>query len=484
MKVDRVLIITVLAAFVSLCSGPRSALAQHEAILRDLNNTRAVAGSAAIKSYELLFDAYLQMTPPPFPISADFNLKTIHPGMREWQQVAGWAESNAGMARAVIEAKSRRMIGLPYGRNNVKASLRDANLVADIGANGSLRDNRFPYLSAVDVIAAFVTAEAYRRFEAGQTAEALELMLAHLVVCRQFCDREFFVEKRHSLRTLDSALANMRDMMYLYHDRISSEQYVHIAASEIPFLRPDRNALFMPEGDRVLSEALIKEVFDSRGQADRSKFPSTFAAIQASEAPLTQFGAAKRWAMIAEVHGSLDASLERLTLVYDDWWRRWRVQEYDPILDVPTQFSRVNPVRYAAVIYSMQNIEELFNLRKQLVVGVNGTALAAGLCAYRKTFGVYPSDHKMMYAQFVRKSSDIDPYDRSFGPMLYLLARDRRAIDTSYGRIWVEPNEAILYSIGQNHTDELAQRHTDDGINGDIVVWPPVTAVARQQQRR
>jgi hypothetical protein len=47
--------------------------------------------------------------------------------------------------------------------------------------------------------------------------------------------------------------------------------------------------------------------------------------------------------------------------------------------------------------------------------------------------------------------------------------------------LWIEAGEALLYSLGQDHTDELAAKHTDDGAAGDIMLWPPIKAVSRAQ---
>lgn len=483
---DRLSVLVIAAALLSgsavpIGSAAHGASPNIDAVMRQLNAGPTVQGRDAIKSYSILFDAYLQLSEPPQAVGASFNLATIHPGMDNWARVSSWAESNPRMAEAILQAKSRRIVGLPYGREQVSQQYRSAGLYAHIAADGSLRRNEFPYLDALESLSAFAWAEVYRLMEAGQIERGLELATAHLFVVRQFCDREFLAEKRHSIALLSDALSNLRDVFYRYRSRISADQFREIAVSEIPFLRPDRNALLMPEGDRIVSEALIKEVFDDRGRADRQKFPSTFASLQAEEEPMTRFGAARRWEMIAEVHDSLDASLERLTLVYDDWWRRWRIQEYDPILDIPTQFDRTNPIRYAAVIYSMQNIEQLFDMRKELIVAVNSTAVAAGICAYERTFGTTPRDHKLAYAQFVRKSSDIDPYDVNYDHFRYFLVDRRHSIDTPYGRLWIDPGQGILYSRGQNLTDDRAAVHTYDGIEGDIVVWPPIRAVARQQ---
>ena len=478
MKRDLQVLVTGLA--VMLC--PLAALAADpiDEVLRELNETRSVRGSKDIKSYPVLFEAYLNLEPPPTEVGVGFNHNTIHPGMADWEAVSGWAESNPEMVQAILTCEDKTLFGLPYGSANVESKYRQAGLVAEVGAEGSLRNNRFPYLHAVDVISAFATAEVYRLFESGDIQEGLDLAIANIFVLRQCCDREFLAEQLHSIAMLTEALANLRDMFYVYRDEITADQYAAISIEKLPFLRPDRSRLFMPEGDRVVSDALIQEVFDSRGQADRELFARTFAAIQSKDAPLTRFGAARRWAKVAEVHDSEEASLDRLRLVYDDWWRRWRVQEYDPILSVPTQFERTNRIRFAAVIYSMQNIEELFGVRNELLAAVYGTAMAAGVAGYYSNYGTYPADSDMTYAQFVRKRSDRDPFDMEFLPFKYYMTTSRTAIDTLSGRVFLEADYGVLYSKGKDHDDDRGEEHTDDGAAGDIVMWPPMKAMLRE----
>jgi hypothetical protein len=463
---------------------PGSARADQQAVqqvLRTLNGTRVVDVTPANRSYEVLFDALLDMTEPPMPISGRFNLATIHPGMRNWQEVEHWAEANPHIAEAILKSERRLEIGLPYGRDNVKSAYQRAGLYADIGSDGSLLTIRFPYLSAFDRIAAYATAESYRLMEGGSVQEAIDLAVATTFVLRQLCNREFVDEKKYGILLLTDSLENMRDMFYKYRDRITAEQFTRLAVNEIPFLRPDRNRLFLPEGDRTVAEAILKQVFDSRGTADPYKFPQVFGELQSRGEPLTRFGAARRWGMIAEVHGSLDASLERLKLIYDDWWRRWRVQEYDPILAVPTQFSRVNPIRYAAVIYTIRDIADLFDARRELVLAVNGTAYAAGLCAYYRDFGTFPSDAGRLYGRSLRRGTDVDPFDQNYDHLRFLSVNSRRAIDVPGARVWVDAGHSIVYSVGQNHSDGLGRTHTRDGSDGDIVVWPPIKAMLREQ---
>ena len=272
------------------------AAGQVSQVIRTLNQHPTVEGSDSIKSYEVLFDAFLETPPPPQAIGGGFNLETIHPKMDDWDDVAGWAESAQVLREAILESKSKTILGLPYGASEVESSYREAGLMAEIGVGGSLRDNRFPWLDAVDTIAAFVAAETYRLLEADQPLEAMDLAVAHLFLVRQYADRDFFEEKLHSIQLLSASLSVLRDQFYLYRDLISAELYTEIAWSELPFLRPDRNKLFLPEADKVVSEALINEVFDkSTSRADPNKFRETVAAIQAADAPLTRFGAARRW---------------------------------------------------------------------------------------------------------------------------------------------------------------------------------------------
>jgi hypothetical protein len=469
--------------------------AQHDdalvkGVLTKLNSSEAVVGSDNIKSYKILFDAYLKLTKPPFEVGPEFNVNTIHPKMSSWTAVSGWAESNAPMAQAILQCKDKTMLGLPYGRESVDNAYLNANLFAGVGSGGTLRHVEFFYLDAIDTISAFATAEVYRLMEAGQAQQGLDLAAAHAFVLRQCCDREFLAEKLRSIELLSSAMSNLRDVFYTYLDKTSADQYANLALREMPFLRPDRGRLFMPEADRVIAEALIREVFDERsGEADPDKFTETFAEIQSHDAPLTRFGAAKRWRLIAQVHGSLDACIGskdkrekgRLDLIYDDWWRRWRVDAYDPILAIQTQFDRTNPIRYAAIMYSVQNVAVLFEIRNRLIAEVNGTALAAGLCAYYKTYNAYPDKTEKLYGQSARKRSDSDPYHRELQGFRFALLSSRQAVDTPAGRLWIEPGQALMWSQGQDLEDQRSVRHTNDGASGDMLIWPPIKALERAQ---
>src|SRR5690349_7081792 len=62
--------------------------------LAALNALDTVKGAETVKAYKKIFDAYLEMSKPPMEVGSAFNLNTIHPKMKDWKAVSGWAESN------------------------------------------------------------------------------------------------------------------------------------------------------------------------------------------------------------------------------------------------------------------------------------------------------------------------------------------------------------------------------------------------------
>ena len=466
-----------------LLSWGTAALGQEEFpnIVEQLNSSPQVDGTEQSKSYRILFDAYLELSPPPFEIGPDFNQTTIWPGMEDWDQVSAWAEGNQAMAEAILKSGDRNIIGLPYGKSSVDSVYQSRGLHIEIGVEGNLRRSDFPYLKAMRVIAAFSTANHYRLCEAKNFDDAQKQIVACLRVYRMFCDRDFFAEKVFAITMLSDSLSILRDIFYTYLDEMPGKIYQDFGREDIPFLQPTRNRLAMPEGDRIVSTGLIDLVFDEgSGKADPQMFRKVFTDIQAESEPLTRFGAARRWEKVAALHSPRKEAHRHLILIYDDWWRRWRVQEYDPILERKSEFDRTNPVRYAAVLYAIRDIKELFAIRNLLIVQVNGTAISAGLCAYHKEYGNYPNDSKKIYPTYTRKRSNVDAFDINFDPLIYRYVAARRALDTSLGRVWLKRGSGLLYSVGQDHEDGLGEEHVPIGATGDVVIWPPVRTIVRE----
>jgi hypothetical protein len=456
---------------------------QSAGLLRTLNEPAAKVTDAN-KSAERLFTAYLDLTRPPQPIGDDFNMLTIYPGMDGWDEVARWAEANESMGKTLVAIQECQLIGLPYGDKGVDPKFIERGIVAEIGVDGDLSRLRFGYLDAIRAINAYAVADMYRLCEAGRFDDAFRTGIAHLRMLRQGCDAQMFDEKTAFMTMLSDALSVHRDVLWAYRSKLPWRLLKRLGQEEYPFLRASDNErlkrIAMPEGDIAVAREMIESVFDGGGQPDGERFARTFASLQSKAAPLTAFGATKRWDAIAEVHSSLDASEQKLTDVYDDWWRRWRMRPYDPMQALPTELSRTNPVRYAAVTLAARDIDSLFELRRRLVTELCGTVVSCGLTAYRAQFGTWPNDIEKAYAMYFPKRFDFDPYDRGEGPFLYQeLGTKTKAVDSEFGT--VEISGCLLY--GRNNDGEFngALRHAAGGDIDDFVIWPPLRAVSRGQ---
>ncbi|MGA1399222.1 MAG: hypothetical protein ACO38P_02420, partial [Phycisphaerales bacterium] len=422
-------ILLAVSALAALLPGA-SAPADNAALLKKLNEplARITEGN---RSWKPLFEAIAAVTPPPTAVGPEFNQTTIWPGMTGWSEVSTWAAANAALGTAMKEVQERLVLGLPYGEDAVPTNLREKGLCTRISVTEDARVTEFPYLDGIALMNAWTVAELYRLCEAGSFEDAFLLGIAQVKILRQIADRQMFVEKAFAMERMCEALSVQRDAMWRYLDRIPATTYQQLGVKEYPFLRPTDNErlkrLEMPEGDRVVAEATIALGFDDNGQPVADRFEEIFAEIQSAKKPLTRFGAAKRWQAISAVHGSLDASSTKLVNIYDDWWRRWRMRQYDAMQDLATELSRTNEVRYAAVVLSILDIQSLFSLRNRLICEINGTILSAGLCGYKATFNAWPDLPAKYYAVFAPKRFDFDPYDKGYGSFVYrYLGSDRR----------------------------------------------------------
>ncbi len=480
--------VLILLGILTLMQSPAQAGSRDD-VLEKLNNSASTIGSEDVKSWRIFFDACLEITPPPTPLSNEFNMNTVWPGMEGWSDVVSWAEQNEHMAGAFLESAKRALIGMPYGSENVPDAYLSKDIVAEIGVDGFLHSFHFGYVESVQLACLWSTAELYRLFEIGETDRAIQLLMSELIVLRKFCDREFLKEQLAFMPMLSNALSNTRDMFYSYRESITSSQFRAFARDGIPYLRVDPTRLLMPEGDHVVGEAIVTELFTSTGDADPAKFKEILTDIQASQEPFTRFGAVKYWQSISSIHRGRTDSLARLNKIYDDWWRRWKMRSFHPQLEVDTELKKSNPVKYAAVNLIIRDIQELFFERDFLATQINGTAVSAALCGYKNHFSVYPNSLKMMYAQLLQRSSNLDYFqplllrsdaDRSLytfpvGPFHYRKIIRNTKIFTDAGEVVVKVGQSLLYSVSRNNEDD---RGLNSGI--DIILWPPLKSLQRE----
>jgi hypothetical protein len=473
-------------AIVACLVAPAVAHAQDGAdLLKQLNGTLAKA-SADKLSWKPVLEAWAAMPAPPCAADAGCGQDSIWPGMKDWSKFADWAKANPGMGKALIQAQSALAWGMPYGDSALPAALKGKGVAVMLGDGDQLVNMKVGYLAALRTIGQYVTAEQYRLCDDGKFKEGFELGVAHLRLLRQVCDQSLLAEKLFGMEQLSQALSIQRDMLWRYRDKAPATALREVALKGYPFLGTGDSErmrrLLLPEGDRLVVAAQLSRGFDAAGQPDAERFASVFGADPNHSSPMQRFGEEKMWKRVAEVHGSLDASEEKLQAIYDDWWRRWRMRPYgNPIFELPTETSRLNPVKYAAVSKLLQDLTKAFDARNVLIANANGTAFAAAVVArYRADQGRWPQKLEIaIQADYMKTKMNLDPFDKGYKGFEYRAVTKPKAVDAAVGRI--EAPGVLIFAKGIDHESNEAATHTDDGSKGDILIWPPVRELAREQ---
>lgn len=465
---------------------PSIASAQGDAdLLKNLNATLAKASADKV-SWKPVLEAWASMSAPPCAADAGCGEAAIWPGMKEWPAFAAWAKANPGMGKALIAAQSKLAWGMPYGDASLPAGLKAKAVAVVPGEGDHLTNIKVGYLMPLRAIGQYVTAEQYRLCEEGKFKEGFEVGVAYLRVLRQVCDQSLLAEKLFGMEQLTQALSIQRDMLWRYRDKAPAAVLRDVALQGYPGLGTGDGErlrlLLLPEGDRLVIAAQLARGFDASGQPDDERFAAVFGADPNHASPMQRFGEEKMWKRIAEVHGSLEASEEKLQAIYDDWWRRWRMRPYgNPIFSLPTETSRLNPVKYAAVAKLMQDLTKAFDARNVLIANVNGTAFAAAVTArYRADQGRWPQKVEIaIQSDYMRTKMNFDPFDKGYKGFEYRAIAKPKSVDAPVGRI--EAPGVLIFAKGMDHESNEVATHSDDGAKGDILLWPPVRELAREQ---
>ena len=111
--------------------------------------------------------------------------------------------------------------------------------------------------------------------------------------------------------------------------------------------------------------------------------------------------------------------------------------------------------------------------------------VAAALCGYKNHYRVFPAAIKMLYAQLLHRSSNLDPmksliipdwtlYNAPVGPFRYRIIKEKTKIKVNPGYVWVDQNESLLYSVA---IDDEDNRGLDAAT--DMILWPPLKTLKR-----
>jgi hypothetical protein len=466
-------------------SAPGAAGAEDSALIQALNGLEPFKVSERNRSAQAVMGALVAATPCPVEVGPQFDASGVWPGASDWAKISEWSKANAPIGDALLKSQDALVFAMPYGTASVPEAWRSAGVVTRVGGGDALGQIGFGYFGAIRTLGVYSTAEMYRLCAAGQHQKAFDIGVAWLRILRQLVEQPLLEEKLFAMQSLSQALSIHRDVLWTNLDGLNVTLLKKLSLDEYPFLKPTDNQklrrLAMPEGDRLVAEAVLKGVFSERGKPDLERFAAVLSAQHGGDRTLERFGTSRLWRQVAELHSDLDPSVNKLQDIYDDWWRRWNVRPYTPFQSAPTEFSRANPVRYAAVTSLIRDIERAFAWRWVLAVQINGTATSAGLCGYYLEFRKsWPRDIERAYAVFANKRFDFDPFDKKGGRFGFRdLGASTETIDTPVGRVKVKG--CMLWSRGADHEDGGGTNHTEDGSSGDILVWPPLRALAREQ---
>jgi hypothetical protein len=434
------------------------------------------------RSANFIFNAWITATAMPgdsVPMP-----ENIWPGMEGFDNWKKWAQANPALREAILKAQNSFVLGIPYGdgEQGLDAKWKAKGIWARPGSAPG--EAAFAYLNAVRGLTAFTVISMYLDADAKQFDSAFDLSLAMLRVLRQVSEQRMEAEKLFGMKMMSRLLESNRVFMAANLDTLPVATLQRVAMKGYPQIKPGDNErlkrLELPEGDRLILTESMQKAFNASGQPNDEYFADQFGAAQSINSPLTRFGATARWRELSKVHGSLEASREKLLAIYDDWWRRWRMRFYDPILDVPTQFSKLNQSKYAVVTLFVENLQQLFDERLRLIAEIDGTAMSAAICGfYLDSAKQWPRNLSSAFPIYGIHRMNFDPFAKDYGNLSYRDLGDKsQALGTQWGQVSV--SNAVLWSVGPDHEDDGFDQHDPADGTGDLVLWPPPRFLARQ----
>lgn len=480
---------TLRAGGLLLCAFVSATAAGEDAALVEQLNKPLADTAEKDRSAPVVFAAFTRMTPPPQIAGEELSQATVWPSMEGWKEVSAWAKANAPLGEALVKAQSASLLGLPYGTKKSDPKWVQSGAVIEVSDLEGGPPVQCNYFRVVRMIGAYAAAEMYRLGEEKDFDGAFNIGIAYARFLRQVCEQSMLQEKVFGLQNLSECMTVHRDFMWTFLDQIPATVFQRVAMKEYVFLKPSDNErmrrLQLPEGDSIVVARVLEKVLGS-GSIDSERFADLMASQDAGGNDLSAFGSRELWRRVGEVHGSFDASKERLANIYDDWWRRWKLRANSPMQKVKTQLSATNPLKYRVVVDLVGDVTVAFAWRNVTIAEINGTVVTAGICgSYRDSKNTWPKDVERAYATSMPKRSNFDPFakiiegvKRSY-PLVYRTLPQRLAIDSQYGRVWA--TGCILLAVGKNAEDDSGATHSIDGSVGDLVLWPPVRALARKE---
>lgn len=414
--------ILMLGAWLSVAATDVLARQASGGALGELNG-RVSAGRGWKDASAELFPKLAAMTPAPDDGMSERQATLMTPKSPEWKAWSDWAAAEPQQAaltalKTVTDPKERYMLGLRYGEDGIDPQWISAGLYVDIGRPPLV--GRAPrgmkYLAHLTELSTLCTIEAVRQAEAGNGEEAVRVVTNWMRLARMVADREFLPEKLWGVTQIIAATERLRDIAFQYPDLLTEANAKDAVAELDPrSLTPER--IRFPEGEKLSLLELLALTMKERGGPDGAKFAATMGRLTAEGRSFNAFSQAAHWSQLEPTHAGWFDTRDEITKVFGDWQQRWDLNNvYDVLMRSPTDYSRMDPQKFAMIENIVEDMESLFDLRMRLYVAIRGTRTAMGVVGFRARFKQWPPNLPAVQPQFV-SSLDYDPwsFDQKLG---------------------------------------------------------------------
>lgn len=404
-----------LAAGMALSAGAAADPAAWVAKVNDIYRGRDRMLPDDQRSEKILLPAVGAMEAPPADLATPLRAALIAPGDALWSQADAWAQGAAQRAaiealRKVGESEKTMAFLLLYGADQVPAEWKSAGMYVDLGTPPLLAAAQFHYLRGLDHLAALTHVEATRLGEAGQPAEALQLLADLVQFGRQMADREFTAESAWGLSTMAHGLERIRDVAWTYRDGLTDTQIKEVIdRAEAAQIRLDR--LVLPQADHLAAEQIVEQAYIDRQGPNPDVFGATMARLSAKDRPLALFGESARWQALAPTQAGTFDTIDAVADVFGGWQYRWNLPAFDRALESPSDYDRLEKSKFAMVEAVMGPTDALFAERQALRAELAATRAGLAALAFERRNKTFPSELALTRPTYI-KELERDPWSK------------------------------------------------------------------------
>ncbi|HVZ95131.1 MAG TPA: hypothetical protein VG797_11545 [Phycisphaerales bacterium] len=359
--------------------------------------------------------ALVAMQPAPAFLKTVTDATLLTPKSPKWSEADAWAAGEP--QKKVLEAlakvtdpKSKYMFSLKYGAAATNPDWVKAGFFIDLSDPPTLAAAKFNYLKTLDEMGKLITIEAARRASSDNAKGSLELLTQWLRFSRMMADREFRAEKEWAFRTMLRAAERIRDLLYQNDQPFTPEMLID-TNKEIAERKLLLHRIKFPEGDRIAAQQLIVRTILERGGPNPDTFAATLARLGSADRPLMLFGEAAYWGQVEANHAGWFDTRDELERVHGDWKKRWDLDDpHDMMMRLPTDFSRMDKVRYSLIDLVGHDLGGLIRARELLYLELSGTRMAVAVVGFKLAQSQWPPNIKAVQPKFIPEN-ELDIYN-------------------------------------------------------------------------